>query len=187
MPRARRVDTDDSVASEPEVVTASANVTVPASEPTPAKAYDHELEMFKSFGPSLRKDMGYVKEDDPMFVQNVPMDMCVSWATDPRMDSGAHLSLMRNIGYRPVRKEEVTTNLYDADKMVLRSYEVGPHDYVVVGGGVMLLGYRQYHDERRASERAEALRRLDDNRSRLDTQGVEQRAVSRSGPLSEVM
>jgi hypothetical protein len=158
----------------------------PQPEPMGGK-YEAELATFKTFGPNLRKDMGYVEDDDPRSVKNVPVDMATSWATDPRIDGGAHLSLMRGLGYRPVRTEEVTTGYADADKMVLRAYEVGPHDYVVAGGGVLLVGYRQYRDERRAAARAEALGRLDDNSNRLESVGVQQQARARSAPLSEVM
>jgi hypothetical protein len=175
-----------------DVTEATPKTTSKKPPAPPVGPYDAELANYQTyrqagFGPNLRQDMGYIKEDDPMYVMNVPADMRVSWATDPRVDKGAHLSLMRGLGYRPVRKEEVTTGFNDADKMVLRAYEIGPHDYVVVGGGVMLIGYRQYHEERRAARRDEAVARLDDNKSRLDNQGVQTRAVSRSGPISEVM
>lgn len=154
--------------------------------PTAGK-YDHELAAFKEFGPNLRKEMGYVVDDDPRHVRNVPADMTVTWATDPRVDAGAHLSFIQGLGFRPVRVEEVTTSFTGPDKMVLRAFEVGPHDYVVVGGGILMIGYRQYRDERRAAARAEAEARLDENQNRLDNQGVRQQASSRSGPMSEVM
>lgn len=147
--------------------------------------YDHELAAFKEFGPNLRKDMGYVADEDPRYVRNVPADMTVTWATDPRLDAGAHLSFIQGLGFRPVREEEVTTSFTGPDRMVLRAYEVGPHDYVVVGGGVLMIGYRQYRDDRRAAARSEAQARLDDNQNRMDNQGVINEGVSRSGTMSE--
>jgi hypothetical protein len=154
--------------------------------PSPSEKYASELANFKTFGPNLRKDMGYVADDDPRVVKNVAADMTVTWATDPRIDNGAHMSLIRGLGFRPVRVEEVTTGYDDAEKMVLRSFEVGPHDYVVAGGGVLMVGYRQYREERRAAARAEASSRLDDNSDRLDNAGVRQLAKTSSGPISEV-
>lgn len=148
--------------------------------------YDHELAKFQSFGPNLRREMGYVEDDDPRVVRNVPADMTITWATDPRVDAGAHLSLVQGLGYRPVRVEEVTTGFGDAYKMVLRSYEVGPHDYVVVGGGVLMIGYRQYRDDRRAAARSEAQTRLDGNRDNLSNAGVEYVGRSKSAPMTEV-
>jgi len=163
------------------------NVKKPDGAPSVGR-YDHELAAFKEFGPNLRKDMGYVVEDDPRHVRNVPSDMTVTWATDPRLDAGGHLSFVQGLGFRPVRSEEVTTGFTGPDKMVLRAYEIGPHDYVMVGGGVLMVGYRQYRDDRRAAARSEAQARLDDNQNRMDNQGVRLDAVSRSGTLSsEVM
>lgn len=166
-----------------EVVAAS------AVEPAPPEApkFDTELGQFKDFRPSLTKDMGYLPDQDPRFVQNVPGDKTISWATDPRLDSGQHLSIMQSLGFRMVRSEEVTTKGYVEDKLLVRAYEVGPHDSVVVGGGVMVIGYRQYRDDRRAFSRAQSKERLDAQADRLDNQNVEQRVRSRSASLSEVM
>lgn len=158
--------------------------SVPDAVPT---KYDAELANFREWTPQIRKDMGYMLQDDPRHVMGVPADMTVTWATDPRQDGGGHLSFIRGLGFRPVRKEEVTTEFTEPDKLVLRAFEVGPHDYVVVGGGVLMIGYKQYRDERRAAARAQAERRLDANSDRLDTQGVQQTATVRTGPLSEVM
>jgi len=173
---------DSVIPQDKSTVTAS---EVVAAAPK-ADKYEHELNQFKEFAPSLRRDMGYVESDDPRLVRNVPADMTVTWATDPRVDAGSHLSFMQGLGFRPVRTEEVTTGFGDAYKMVLRSYEVGPHEYVVVGGGVLMVGYRQYRDDRRAAARSEAQTRLDGNRDNLSNAGVEYIGRSNSSPMKEV-
>lgn len=172
---------EDSVATEP-----ANNNPVVEESPKPVDPYAHELAQFKEFAPSLRRDMGYIENDDPRLVRNVPADMTVTWATDPRVDAGAHLSFIQGLGFRPVRVEEVTNGLSNSYKMFLRSYEVGPHDYVVVGGGVLMIGYRQYREDRRAAARAEAQARLDGNRDNLSNAGVEYVGRSKSGTMSEV-
>lgn len=169
-----------------EVTPGSAVIPQDNAQKEVAGKYDHELAKFQSFGPNLRREMGYVEEDDPRVVRNVPADMTITWATDPRVDAGAHLSFVQGLGFRPVRVEEVTTGFGDAYKMVLRSYEVGPHDYVVVGGGVLMVGYRQYREDRRAAARLEAQTRLDGNRDNLSNAGVEYVGRSKSAPMTEV-
>lgn len=185
MPPAKK----DSTADEQPVTTSAAAQPQEAAAPEAPKPgkFDNELGQFKDFRPSLIKDMGYLPDQDPRFVQNVPADMTVSWATDPRLDAGQHLSIMQSLGFRMVRSEEVTTKRHAEDKLLLRAYEVGPHDAVVVGGGVLMIGYRQYRDDRRAFSRAQAKERLDAQADRLDNQNVEQRVRSRSASLSEVM
>lgn len=157
-----------------------------ATPPATSK-FDHELGTFKEFRPSLRRDMGYLADQDPRRVLNVPADMTVTWATHPKIDDGMHIAMMQSLGFRRVRREEVTTDMFDSERMVLRAFEEGPNDTVLVGGGILMIGYRQYRDERRVHAREEARRRLDSNKGRLDNQGVEQRGTTRSAPLSEVM
>lgn len=159
----------------------------PAEPVESADRFAHELGDFQDFRPSLSRQMGYIPEADARLVRNVPADMTVTWATDPRIDDGQHLALVQSLGFRVVRKEEVTTAQHDPNRMVLRAFADGPGDAVVVGGGVLMMGYRQYRDDRRAHARATARDRLDGRKQALDNAGVEQRGSSRSAPLSEVM
>lgn len=188
MPAAKKAGVDalaDDAVKEP-VEETKPEAPVEAKEPAPSP-YDNELAGFKQFDPSIRRTMGYDAEADPRVVKNVPADMTTSWATDPRIDNGQHLTFMRGLGFRPVRKEEVSTSPFSGDKMFLGAYEVGPHDYVVVGGGVLLIGYRDYRDERRHANTRASRDQLDSKLGALDNAGIEHTGSVRSGPLSEVM
>jgi hypothetical protein len=182
------VDTpqDDSVA-EAAPAAEKPSVEAPAPAPAPGAIYEHELAGFKEFGPTLTRDVGYDPKSDPRRVERVPADKTVTWATDPRQDRGSSLAFYRGLGFRPVRIEEVTTSPHDDTRLFLPHFEVGPHDYVVSGGGVLMIGYRQYRDERRAVAVKESMQHLDAHHDRLDNAGIAHHRANRSGPLSEVM
>lgn len=161
-----------------------ANPAVTKSEgPDPRDAV---LENFKSFrvGP-VGQRMGPM--DEFLRVQNLPADRCVTWATDPRIDNGQHLSIVKHLGFRPVEVDEVTTNPNDDTKMIVNQFDEGPQNMVVVGGGVLMIGYRQYRDERKKFEARQFQERVDAEKEKLDDVGIEQHAKSKRADLTEVM
>lgn len=168
-----------------EVSAADLATEAPAAPPVDAR--DAVLENFKEFriGDSLAKRMGPM--DEFLRVKNLPADRVVTWATDPRIDNGRHLSFIRGLGFRPVESDEVTTNPHVDGKLVLNQYDEGPHKTVVVGGGVLMIGYRQYRDARRAATLQEHQERVDVETGKLDDIGIEQRAKSKRADLGEVL
>lgn len=146
---------------------------------------DSVLENFKEFRSVPAQRMGPM--DEFLRVKNLPADRVVTWATDPRIDNGQHLSLIKGLGFRAVEIDEVTTNLYDDKKMVLNQYDEGPNRMVVVGGGVLMIGYRQYRDERKAAERRQHKERVDAETGKLDDVGIKEHGTSKRADLTEVM
>jgi hypothetical protein len=147
---------------------------------------DASLEQFRSFRVgTLGKRMGPL--DEFMRVQNLPADRVVTWATDPRIDQGRHLAFIRSLGLRPVEVDEVTTNPNVDNKLVLNQFDEGPHRMVCVGGGVLMIGYRQYRDERRKAQREEGQARVDAKAGSLDDMGIEQHAKTSRAGLAEVL
>jgi len=165
-------------------ITQDANPTVAsANGPDPR---DASLENYKSWGVrSVGKRMGPL--DEFLRVQNLPADRVVTWATDPRIDNGRHLSFIKSLGFRVVEVDEVTTTPHVDDKLVVNQFEPGPHNSVVVGGGVLMIGYRQYRDERRKAQQEEMQARVDAETGKLDDIGIEQHAKSRHADLTEVI
>jgi hypothetical protein len=152
----------------------------------PVDPRDAALEQFKSFRVgSLGQRMGPL--DEFIRVKNLPADRVVTWATDPRIDQGRHLSFIRGLGFRPVEVDEVTTNPNVDDKLVVNQFDEGPHRMVCVGGGVLMIGYRQYRDERQKAQIEDMQARVDAKTGSLDDMGIEQHAkVTRAG-LAEVL
>jgi hypothetical protein len=147
---------------------------------------DETLRQFKTFRVgSLGKRMGPL--DEFMRVQNLPADRVVTWATDPRIDNGRHLAFIKGLGFRPVEVDEVTTDPNVDTKLVVNQFDEGPHRMVCIGGGVLMIGYRQYRDERRKAQREEMQQRVDAESTKLDDMGIEQHAKSRRAYLTEVM
>lgn len=175
-----------SVANDDSVNTATADATETVARNEGADPRDAALANFKDFrvGP-VGKRMGPM--DEFLRVKNLPADRTITWATDPRIDNGQHLTFVKGLGYRPVEKDEVTTDATSVTKLILNQYDEGPHDMVVVGGGVLMIGYRQYRDARRAAARAEHKARVDADVSKLDDIGIEQHAKSKRAGLAEVM
>lgn len=160
---------------------AGRNSTVDKSDPR-----DAALENFKSFRvvPTGQR-MGPM--DEFLRVQNLPADRVVTWATDPRIDNGQHLALIKRLGFRPVEVDEVTTNPNVDTKLVLNQFDTGPQNMVVVGGGVLMIGYRQYRDERKEHERKQYEERVDAEQNKLDDVGIQQRSFTERADLTEVM
>lgn len=147
---------------------------------------DEALANFKEFRVgSYGQRMGPM--DEFLRVNNLPADRVVTWATDPRIDNGRHLSFIKSLGFRPVEVDEVTTDPSNQTKLVVNQYEEGPHAMVALGGGVLMIGYRQYRDERRKAQNEEMERRVDAEESKLDDMGIEQHSKSRRADLTEVM
>lgn len=181
MPARKQSSTE---AAKDEAVVKDANEEVTKNEgPDPRDAV---LENFKSFrvGP-VGKRMGPM--DEFLRVENLPADRVVTWATDPRIDNGQHLSLVKGLGFRPVEADEVTTNPNEDVKLILNQYDEGPQSTVVVGGGILMIGYRQYRDERKKAEALEFRERVDAEEGKLDDVGIEQHAKSKRADLTEVM
>lgn len=112
------------------------------------EAYDAAIARFKSFDlGDRRQKMGVV--EDANLVRNVPADRTCTWAVDPAVDNGRHLEMITELGYRPVRADEVTRDPTDLTKMFLPFYTVLTGELVARGGGVLMIGYKQYRDERR--------------------------------------
>jgi hypothetical protein len=166
---------------EKAVVDANTEVAQAGRDPR-----DAALEQYKSFQvKSVGQRMGPL--DEFLRVKNLPADRCVTWATDPRIDNGRHLSFVKGLGFRPVEVDEVTTDPNIDTKLVVNQYDEGPHRMVVLGGGVLMIGYRQYRDERRSGQRREMQQRIDAKTNELDDMGIEQHAKSKRADLTEVM
>lgn len=168
----------------PRTLTQDANTNVSIVEGNDPR--DASLENYKSWGVrSVGTRMGPL--DEFLRVQNLPSDRVVTWATDPRIDNGRHLSFVKGLGFRVVEMDEVTTTPYMNDKLVLNQYEEGPHKSVAVGGGVLMIGYRKYRDERRKAQQDEMQARVDSESGKLDDIGIEQHVKSRHADLKEVI
>lgn len=161
-----------------------ANTSVASSEGVDPR--DAVLENYKSWGvKTVGKRMGPM--DEFLRVQNLPADRVVTWATDPRIDNGRHLSFVKGLGFRVVEVDEVTTNPHVDDKLIVNQYDVGPHNSVALGGGILMIGYRQYRDARRAAQQEEMQARVDAESGKLDDMGIEQHAKSKHADLTEVV
>ena len=141
---------------------------------------ERRLEAFKEFKPTLKGAMG--ADDRLQKVENVPADMVVTWATDPRIDKGQCISLYRGLGFTPVLPEEVTANLHDDTRLHVHNFEVY-NNMVCRGGGVLMIGYRQYRDERKAYARIESRRRIDTPTDQ--TENMERNETFASGSLRQ--
>lgn len=162
-----------------------ADATPEIAQQEGADLRDEALAQFKEFRVRpVSQRMGPL--DDFLRVQNLPADRCVTWATDPRIDNGRHLAFVKGLGFRPVEVDEVTTNPAVTTKLVVNQFEEGPHRMVAIGGGVLMIGYRQYRDERRQRQREEMATRIDSKIGSLDDMGIEQRGVSKRADLTEV-
>ena len=147
---------------------------------------DASIANFKEFRvKSLGQRMGPL--DEFMRVHNLPSDRCVTWATDPRIDNGRHLAFIKGLGFRPVEVDEVTTDPNVDAKLVVNQYDEGPHRTVLIGGGILMIGYRQYRDARRKAQREEMQQRVDAKAGELDDMGIETQAKSTRAGLKEVM
>jgi len=147
---------------------------------------DAVLENYKEFRvKSQGKRMGPL--DEFLRVSNLPADRVVTWATDPRIDNGRHLSFIKGLGFRVVEVDEVTTNPHVDGKLHINQFEVGPHNSVAVGGGILMIGYRKYRDERRKRQVLEAQERVDSESGKLDDMGIEQHARDKRADLTEVI
>ena len=152
----------------------------------PVDSRDAALAQFKNFRVgTLGKRMGPL--DEFVRVKNLPADRVVTWATDPRIDQGRHLAFVRSLGFRPVEVDEVSTDVSMDTKLIVNQFDEGPHGMVCVGGVVVMIGYRQYRDERRKHQRQEMQARVDAKLASLDDMGIEQHAQSRRADLAEVM
>jgi hypothetical protein len=161
-----------------------ANTFVAKSEGSDPR--DAVLENYQSWGvKSVGTRMGPL--DEFLRVQNLPADRVVTWATDPRIDNGRHLSFIKNLGFRVVEVDEVTTNPNVDNKLIVNQFDVGPHNSVALGGGILMIGYRQYRDQRREAQQAEMQSRVDAESGKLDDIGIEQHAKSRHADLTEVV
>lgn len=170
-------------ANKPEaIVDAAPEVT----QEQGADPRDAALARFKEFRVKpVGQRMGPL--DEFLRVQNLPADRCVTWATDPRIDNGRHLAFIKGLGFRPVEVDEVTTDPNLDSKLVVNQFEEGPHQMVCIGGGVLMIGYRQYRDERRKQQRRDMAARVDSEIGTLDDIGIEQHAESKRADLTEVI
>jgi hypothetical protein len=162
----------------------TSKTTTPAAAPVDPR--DEALQQYKTLrvGP-VGQRMGPM--DEFLRVANLPADRCVTWATDPRIDNGRHLAFVKSLGYRTVEVDEVTTNPAVDGKLLLNQFEEGPHRTVSLGGGVLMIGYRQYRDELREQQSRTMRERVDAEVSKLDDIGVEQHATSKRADLTEVV
>lgn len=166
-------------AKEPEDQT----ITPKASESEPADPRDDALRNYRQFDFKSNKRAGVV--DDPNVVGNVAADRCTTWATDPRFDSGQHLGIVKGLGFRPVEEDEVSRDPNKAGKMYVAHYDIW-NGYVMRGGGMLMIGYKQYRDERRTAARVARRQELDESAAKLNNQGIEQERKTRRGSLAEV-
>ncbi len=127
-----------------------------------------------------------VEHDRHIRVKNVPADRCCTWATDPRIDNGACISLFRSLGFRVVEVDEVTTDMNDDRKLVVSHFEEGPNRSVAMGGGVLMIGYRQYRDQRRAAAMERSRTNVVEGDAKLDTLGIRHGGTTARGSLTEV-
>lgn len=184
MPRGKKKK-DTTVTDEAPQETVAATTPDAPTRAEPAEdPRDAVLKNYRSWGVKRAgKQMGVV--NDPNEVGNVPADRCVTWATDPRLDAGRHLDFVKNLGFRPVEPDEVSRDPNRAGKYHVSHYEEW-NKYVVRGGGVLMIGYRQYRDERRAAAKKERKDMLDASREKLKDAGIEQQRSTRRGSLAEV-
>lgn len=146
---------------------------------------DSVLENFKEFRvKALGKRMGPL--DEFLRVHNLPADRCVTWATDPRIDNGRHLAFIKGLGFRPVEIDEVTTDPNVEAKLVVNQFDEGPHRTVLIGGGVLMIGYRQYREDRKANERDAARAQVAQQQEKMDSMGIRHGGQISRGGLTEV-
>lgn len=127
-----------------------------------------------------------IEHDRQIRVKNVPADRCCTWATDPRIDNGACVSLYRSLGFRLVEVDEVAADMNDDRKLSVSHFEEGPNRSVAMGGGVLMIGYRQYRDERRAAAMERARTNVAEGDAKLDTLGIRHGGTTARGSLTEV-
>lgn len=132
---------------------------------------DEQLRNFKDFSVKRReRKMGIAH--DPRIVGHVPSDRCVTWATTPTLDDGQHMSFIKSLGFRPVRIDEVSHDENDTHKLHVMHFEETERGLVEYGGGVLMIGYRKYRDQRRAFQRAEFQQMLDNVEGKTEGVGV---------------
>jgi len=119
-------------------------------------------------------------------VGHVPKDRCVTWATDPRIDNGRGIAIWRSLGFRVVEMDEVTNNPNDSRKLFVKHFEEGPNGSVAMGGGVLMIGYRQYREERKKANRDAAKAQVVQQTGKLDSMGIRHGGSITRGGLTEV-
>lgn len=162
---------------KPEEVATGA---VAASDPR-----DEQLRGFQDFKAGSRFER-VMQHDAHMRVLNVPADRCVTWATDPRIDNGRAIAVFKGLGFRLVEIDEVTSDPNDETKLHPRFYEEGPNRSVAMGGGVLMIGYRKYRDDRKAHEREMARVQVEEQQEKLDNLGIRHGGTVTRGGLKEV-
>jgi hypothetical protein len=170
---------------EAKASTAEPAVTQKAgSDPTPDPR-DAILARYKVYESEVAHKRHHEVQDHAMRVDNLPVDKTVTWALDPRQDGGGHMGLIQQLGFRPVYVDEVTTNPYVDDKLVVTSYIEHPNGFVAIGDRILMIGYRQYRDQRRQANSDRSRRALDNAQSDMSNLGVEvERDRTESGPIT---
>lgn len=126
------------------------------------------------------------EHDLHMRVGNVPADRCVTWVTDPRIDNGRAIAIWRSLGFRAVEVDEVSNDPNMDEKLFCRYYEEGPNKTVAMGGGVLMIGYRQYREDRKANERDAARAQVAQQQEKMDSMGIRHGGQISRGGLTEV-
>jgi hypothetical protein len=126
------------------------------------------------------------EHDQHLRVGHVPRDRCVTWATDPRIDNGRSIAMFRGLGFRVVEMDEVTNNPNESRKLFVKHFEEGPNGSVAMGGGVLMIGYRQYRDQRKAAAREESKSQVVQQQNKLDSMGIRHGGSITRGGLTEV-
>lgn len=146
---------------------------------------DEVLSQFRTFNGKATRQ-GAPEHDLHMRVGNVPADRCVTWVTDPRIDNGRAIAIWRSLGFRSVEMDEVSNDPQIEEKLFCRYFEEGPNNTVAMGGGVLMIGYRQYREARKASERDAARTQVAQNQEKLDSIGIRHGGQVTRGGLTEV-
>lgn len=121
-----------------------------------------------------------------MRVGNVPVDRCVTWVTDPRIDNGRAIAIWRSLGFRVVEIDEVSNDPQQEEKLFCRYFEEGPNHSVAMGGGVLMIGYRQYREQRKGAERDAARAQVAQQQEKMDSMGIRHGGQISRGGLTEV-
>lgn len=146
---------------------------------------DAQLAEFQTFKSGTR--FGQVMQHDAhMRVENVPADRCTTWATDPRIDNGRAIAVFKGLGFRVVEIDEVTSDPTDETRLRPRYFEEGPNRSVAMGGGVLMIGYRKYRDDRKKHERDLAKVQVAEQKENLDNLGIRHGGTVTRGGLTEV-
>ncbi len=146
---------------------------------------DEVLNQYRSFtGSGSRQDTP--AHDLHMRVGNVPTERVVTWVTDPRIDNGRAIAIWRSLGFRLVEMDEVSNDPNIDEKLFCRYFEEGPNKSVAMGGGVLMIGYRQYREERKESERNAARAQVAQQQEKMDSMGIRHGGQISRGGLTEV-